>query len=190
VEGVWKDASLLYWANDAIKEIAMRTKRTRDWQYSTAVVGEDSYTLPENSLDVISVFFGDADGRRSQLERIDFQDFNNLPADGNSGRPQFYTIDDDTLYIWPAPDTAGEISFFRYYIPQVVAGTEDETMPFDGRYDAALGLYVKARAFEQIGDYQQADAMLGRYEQAVDRAAAQEGMEAQAGRAVQPREVW
>ena len=187
-EGVWADASLLYWVNAATTEIASRVKNTRDWQYSTSAVGQNSYTLPEQTLEVISVFFGTGDARY-QLQRVEFADFSRLD-DTSTDTPIYYTVDDDALYLWPTPSTADEISFFRFYLPEILAGTEDESMPFNGQYDPAIGLYVKSRAFEQVGDFDTADALLGRYEQMVDRIANQEGIEAQSGRAVQPREVW
>ncbi len=188
-EGVWADASILWWLNSGIKEIAMRAKPSRDWVYTSTVAGAPNYDLPDGSLEVIEVFCGPSTEAQNKLRRIDFQDFTALPLDSDTGTPMYYAIDDSNIYLYPSPDAVYTLSYLRHSVPsELTAGTD--SMPFESRYDAALGYYVKAKAFEQINDWQASDAMLERYEAEAERVRMQEGIEAQVRRANSPLEVW
>lgn len=178
VAGVWADESLLFWANEAARDISIRTKPMRDWEYTTCVVGQDSYVLPANSLEVIEVYCGkDADDNRYQLSRQKFTDWKNL--DIANGKPVYYAIDDEAIYLRPAPDDTYQLSFLRYVMPTALDADTD-TMPFADKYDAAIGYYVKSKAYEQVNDWQSADALLGRYNAEIDKAQVQSTLEANA----------
>lgn len=174
--GIWADDSLLFHANEAGKDIAIKAKPLRDWEYTTCVVGQMSYTLPANSLEVISVFCGkDADDDRRQLTRQDFRDWSNI--DIANAKPQVYAIDDDAILLRPAPDDTYELSFLRYMLPTALTGDSD-AMPFGSRYDAAIIYYVKSKCYEQILDWNSADALLARYNAEMDKVQIQETHEA------------
>jgi hypothetical protein len=69
------------------------------------------------------------------------------------GLPSGYTVYGDSLYLYPEPDVTATLSYFRTYLPTPIASTTATTaMPFSGEHDFALRSYVKARAYEQIGD--------------------------------------
>lgn len=174
--GVWSDTSLLWWANEAVRDLSMKTKPSRDWVYTTTVSGTSTYDLPDNSLEVIEVYCGkDADDDRRQLVRQDFRDWSNL--DIADGKPVYYAIDDTSIILRPAPDDAYELSFLRYSLPTELSADSDP-MPFEDRYDQAINYYIKSKAYEQVLDWNSADALLGRYNAAVETAQIQETHEA------------
>ena len=174
--GIWDDSQLLWWANEAAYDIAIRTKPTRDWQYTTCVVGQSTYDLPDGSLEVIAIYCGnDADDDRVQLVRQEFRDWHNL--DVENGKPKAYAIDDDSIILRPAPDKAYELSYLRYALPaEIVADTD--SMPFESRYNAALSYYIKSKAYEQTLDWGSADALMQRYNMEVEKIQIQETQEA------------
>lgn len=187
---VWTDAALLYHANEAIRDIATQTRCMRDWGYTTAVIGQSSYDLPDRSLEVIKVFFGNSAvaGDRTQLARQDFSDWETTEESLN-GTPLYYAIDDEAIYLRPAPDAAYEISYLRYTYPAELTADSD-TVPFANRANAAIVYYVKAKANEQIKDFESADTFFDRYLNEVDRLSAQYQKEAHADRFLQPSTVW
>jgi len=186
---VWSDDSFLYWANEASKDIAIQTKCSRDWQYTTAIVGQSSYDLPDRSLDVLEVYFGDPTtiGARVQLSRQDFNDWYEL--DATSGTPVYYAIDDDNLFLYPPPDHAYEISYFRYTYPaSMTAGTD--SMPYEDKYNNAISYFLKFKAKEQIDDWDGSDRFYDRYLREIDKIQSQEMKESHSSKFIAPASVW
>lgn len=174
--GIWDDSQLLWWTNEAAYDIAIRTKPTRDWQYTTTVVGQSTYTLPVGSLEVIAVYCGlDANDDRKMLTRAEFRDVFNV--DHDNGTPTHYIIDDDAIRLVPTPDKQYELSFLRYALPAQISVSTDD-MPFGSHYNGAISYYVKAKAYEQVLDWTSSDALLGRYNMEVEKIQMQETQEA------------
>lgn len=174
--GVWSDDSLMYWANEAGRDIATKSKPMRDWVYTTCVVGQSVYPIPTYSLEVIGVYCGkDADDDRRQLTRQDFRDWSNI--DVANGKPLAYAIDDTNIILRPAPDDTYELSFMRYSLPEDI-DADGDSMPFDGNYNSAISCYIKSKAYEQILDWTSADALLARYNAEMDKIQIQETQEA------------
>lgn len=189
VEAVWADTALLWWTNEAAKELAVRTRGNRDWQFATVVAGTSSYLLPDDALQVIDVYCGNSGETLTKLIRQDLNDYAFITPDGQTGFPVTYALDDEYIYLRPAPDAAYELSFFCYSMPtELTAGTDE--MPFASRYNSCIGYFVKSKAFEQINDWQAAGVMRQMFEAEVQRAIQQEGIEAQARRSVVPLEVY
>jgi len=186
---VWHDDSLLWFANEAFRDIATQTKLMRDWQYTTAVAGQSSYDLPDRSLEVIQVYFGsDTDNTRNQLDRQDFTDWDTL--DVTNGTPAVYAVDDDAIYLRPAPATGGdEISYLRYTYPEAMTADTD-TVPFSDRASAAATYYIKSKANEQIKDFESADFFYQRYMSEIDRLIAQARKEKYGDRILAPAQAW
>ena len=186
---VWADDSLLWFANEAFRDIAMQTKMMRDWQYTTAVAGQSSYDLPDRSLEVIQVYFGsDTDNTRNQLDRQDFTDWDTL--DVTNGTPAVYAVDDDAIYLRPAPAAGGdEISYLRYTYPADMT-VDTDTVPFSDRANAAATYYIKSKANEQIKDFESADFFYQRYMSEIDRLVAQARKEKYGDRILAPAQAW
>ena len=144
---VWDDSSLLSFANDALKEIARRTMLLFDEEYTDTEAGVNSCFLPVLTIDIDDVR---CNGRR--LEQVSIREF---PAVERSGAPMFYAVEGGNLYLSPTPDGVYPLRFFRNSLPDPLVTTAD-TMPFDGVYDGLVRAYVKARAYEQILDWESA----------------------------------
>lgn len=176
--GIWTDSSLLFWCNEAAYDMAIRTKPVRDWQYTNTVAGQPTYMMPAGSLEVIAVYVGsDADNDRVMLPRLAFRDVSNL--DHDNGKPRGYIIDDDAIRLIPTPDKQYELSFLRYALPAEITADDDD-MPFNSHYNSAINYYIKSKAYEQVLDWNSADALLGRYNAAIETAQIQETQEANA----------
>ena len=186
---VWADESLLFWTNQAAYDLAVQTKCMRDWQYTTTVIGQSSYDLPERSLEVIEAYYGDSAtvGSRKQLDRQEFSDWS--PLDVVDGTPAVYAVDDEAIYLRPAPNAAYELSYLRYTYPAALTADSDE-MPFADRGNAAISYYVRSKAKEQISDFDGADIFFDRYLREVDKFAAQTQREAHADRYLAPAQAW
>ena len=187
-EAIFSEDSLLFWANESARDIATRAKCIRDWLTAACVVGQEEYAVPSGSLEVIAVFCGsDTDDNRRRLMRQEVTEWGSL--DVANGRPAYYAIDDAYIYLRPAPDAAYELAFQRYALPTEMAEDTD-TVPFDARYNTALSYYIRAKAMEQISDWQAADALLGRYNAEVDKIITQEGHQANAARSTSVTSVY
>lgn len=157
----WADATLLALANDALKEIARRTMLLFDEQYTSTVAGTNSYVLPTLTIDIDDVRCGDR--RLVQVGTASF------PERARSGRPVQYAVEGGTLYLEPTPDAVYELRFFRNYLPDPLV-TGDDELPFEGQHDALVRAYVKARAYEQILDWESARNFDAIYKRGLDDA--------------------
>lgn len=143
----WADPSLLAFANDGLKELAHKTMLLFDEQYADTAASTNAYPLPALTIDIDDVR---CNGRR--LEQVSLRDF---PPTERSGAPVFYAVEGGNLYLSPTPDGVYQLRFFRNYLPDPLT-IGDDAMPFEGQYDALLRSYIKARAFEQILDWESA----------------------------------
>lgn len=183
---IWTDASLLRWLNDASQDFARKTVNLEDEQYATSVVGQESYDLPSYTIDVTSVYFSTND---DSLLRLTMKDYTRSAQGDDSGDPSVYAIHNDALWLNPVPDTADTIRFFRTYYPTpITEGTE--TVPYSGEHEMAMRNYIKARAFEQIGDFVASD----RYQMLYEREAEETSWETKRSRwadePLQPQMGW
>lgn len=183
VEGVWLDASILYWTNEEAVRLAKRAKPIRDEVYTLTVPGQWSYDLPDYTLEPIAVYY---DG--NQMQRVDYGDIRSLD-NGTQGTPRFFAVTEDELVLRPTPDAEGELRYFRYTLPEPIDADDDE-MPFDSQYNTIIEYGVLRRALEQISDWQSAEMYRARYEDMLNEISVQKGIEKQVLRAASPKEVY
>lgn len=183
VEGVWKDASLLYWTNEVVSQLARRSKPLRPEVYTDTANGVYAYALPEGTMEVINLFI---DG--VAIERVDYGDFRTLDQ-VTTGKPRLYAITEGAVELFPTPDAVYPMRLFAYASPiEVIADTD--VMPLDSQYNTLIEYGVLNRCFEQINDWQTAEAYRSRFEMLVDEVLRQKIMEKSARRSVSPREVY
>jgi hypothetical protein len=183
---VWSAASLLHWTNEAARDVARKGKPLRDEQYATLTVGQDSYALPDYTLSIISMIY-EANGNRTELLRRDVHEISLYTS--LSAPPTYYAVDDENIYLYPTPDYAGVLRFWRYHRPTPVTADSD-TVPFGEEYSTAMEYFVFSRAFEQIGDWESASQYRDRYNQAVDELSAHEMGEDSSSSSSPPVEVY
>ena len=184
-DGIWLDSSLLVWTNQAANDFARRTKCLRDEQYATSVVNQYAYAMPDDTLEPIAVYFNDA-----KLRREDYDVWSDLSLfDAGSGVPTTFAVNGNTLVLWPTPAAAESIRYFRYHYPDTIE--DDSDMPFSGQYDEALGYFVRAKAHEQVNDWESANHLMMRYFETCENVLSQKSMERQTLRvSTAPREVY
>lgn len=181
---VWADESILHWTNECAYDIARLAKPLRDEQYETAVIGQGNYALPAQESKGIEVYFDDV-----RLMRLDYSDFATLDSFDDTGTPVYYIVDDESIQLIPAPDSAGTIRYFRFYLPTPIASVDStDEMPFSSNYNTAIGYYVKAHAYMQVADWTSSNEYANRYAAEVDKIRTHETSKALSGRS--PREVW
>lgn len=181
--GVWADESILWWANEAIRDIARQAHTDPHYARISAVVGQPEYSLPAGTTEAVAVFYGD-----TLLTRRLITDFPSKAILSQSGTPRFYIMDDSELRLVPTPDGTEFITFHRYRTPDAI--TADSDMPWGGAYDAAIRYFVKRLAMEQVSDWTAANEYAARYADELNKAITQESRERGSDIAVAPREVW
>lgn len=184
---VWSDTALMWHTNRVVQDVSRRAKPMRDEEYMTVVVGTPDYELPARTLSVIAAIFHDTDGTRTRLTRetLDLLIENN---DGSNGTPVSFAVDDEQIYLYPEPSTAGTLRLWRYTYPAEVSATTD-TLPYAG-YEDVLEYGVLERCFQQINDWESAERYRQRFEEAVGNMAAQKMTEDSALISSAPVEVF
>lgn len=167
-ETVWSDDSLLAWTNEASRDFAYKTRCLADEQYTTTVVGQQSYELPSYTIEPVMAVY-----ETEQLARATPSAFFATAAETTTtGTPTTYTVYGDlhggAIYLHPTPSAAGTLRYWRTYYPTPFDSTDDTgVMPFGSLHDEALRNYVKARAYEQTGELDRAQYHTQAYEREV-----------------------
>ena len=154
----WSDTELQQWINEAIWEINSKT-RCLEKAVSTQTLAEDDYdyAITGNWLSIETIIHdsgtttGDSDTdeasrRLYTLKRIDIKDFGHTRE---TGRPKQYTVWNDTLYIWPIPDSnvsGTTLILFAINLPtDITSSTSSIETP--AYFDHSILNYVKAKAY-------------------------------------------
>ena len=159
---VWADADLMYWTNETARDMSTRVRQNIEETYTNTVSGTADYELPENTQEIVAVYFGHLTGvdDGKLLERESPQSRWTVPSD--TGTPEYYQRMDEVLRLRPIPDSVAELLIRRKVYPTAITSSDDD-MPFRSERDTCIGYGVLERAFEQIGDWQSADAYKARY---------------------------
>lgn len=185
-ENTWEDEAILEWANDASKNIALKTLAWEDEQYANSVADQQGYELPPYTINPISVYYN---GER--LERETYRTWNEADDIAATGTPTHYAVSGDAIYLRPIPFEAQEIRFFRTYYPTPIADVAATTdMPYEDRYNEIIRAYVKARAMEQIREYDSATYYDNLYRNSLMEATHQAYRDEAEDDFTPPQEVW
>jgi hypothetical protein len=186
VASIFSDASILRHYNDAARDFAKKVRPWEDEEYAGALAGQASYSLPTGTIDVKAVYFNGDDEPLTRLNEMDFTYYQQQPATGD---PDRYLVSDGALWLYPTPDVSGTIRFFRTCLPAEVTETSGTTA-FDSQYDFILTKYVKARLYEQLGDYMAADRLTALYNDDLQNAEWQTIRTRTADMSTLPRQTW
>jgi hypothetical protein len=165
VQGIWADESLLYWCNEAARDIASMTGCNTDIATFTTVSGTQSYPVPQDTISVNSALCTASDEASYTMIKVklDFiianSAFRNIPTR--------YYVDDQNIYLYPTPDDIYTISLMRSVRPDEVV--ETGSMPFSDKYNAAITFYIKSKAYEQILDFDTANVFFARYQNELEK---------------------
>lgn len=168
---VWSDDSLLSWYNEATFDIAAKTRLLVDEIYQNTVAAQRSYELETDppTLDIVTMFL---DG--DQLDNEDASSWKKLGDDAltETGTPLYYSAfgTPPAIYLRPIPTEVKQMRVWRHYAPSPLGSvTSASATAFSSRYDRTISDYIKARAFEQVGDWDAADRYNSRYDNGVER---------------------
>lgn len=90
----WTDTEIKRWTNEALRDLARRTKHLRDTTTVTTTAGQAEYTVPANVIEIDLVYYAPGDGRQIPLMHQAFQGMNALwgqNMDRSGGDPQVWT---------------------------------------------------------------------------------------------------
>lgn len=181
--GVWADESILAWTNEAQLDLAKRAETMEEQTYSVSVAGQQTYDLPDHTLEIKQFTYGD-----TPLDRIPISMWTEIDA---SGTPFAWDIVNRAIYLYPTPATAATITIFRRRAPEPIASVSATSpMPFESRHDATIKNYVKAQASLQVSDLNGFNTYMAAYEQAVVNAWVEERQEETSLYYGAPREAW
>jgi len=134
---------------------------------TTSVVSQQEYDYPTNTIAIKRVTY---DGEK--LEPITFREDDAMTLSDAAttaiGRPKFYFVWNETLYLRPVPDTAAlTIKIFSYNEPQEITSTSTFEIPCQFVPDTQY--YVMAAMSAKEGDFEKASYYQNMWNNAVSR---------------------
>lgn len=130
------------------------------------VAGYALYYLPSNFVRVYNVTIEQSDGTVVALKETPFTELDVLDRSA-TGQPERYLISghegDNTIRLWPAPDSAWEVQVRYYGEPGgMVDGTDTPFVP--ERWQDLLVRYALVKCYERENDYNSAQYHRNIYE--------------------------
>lgn len=184
---VWADSSLITWANEAFEDFARKTRLTRAWATGTSAASTSAYALPAGAIEVDTFLYS-----TGRLERVDDIEYQSLAVVATSnGTPSKYTVIGASIYLHPTPSVAKTYRFRYTAPPAAFTSVADTTAtPFAGRHESALRSYIKARAFEQTGEFDVASGFQSLYDREAYETDTERMYDGFGDAAITPRTVW
>ena len=177
----WADADLIQWIDEAITMITVKARVLEsgtteitliDATYSYAISG----TTP-SWIDVEAVFHDSGVTTGSDSHKRIFtlkkEDIRNIGHTSEKGRPKVYCLWDNSLIIWPVPDSIWSGTTLIVYTVTLPSGVTTSTSLIEtpAYFDPAILNYVKAKAH-----YKDKREVLGHYYMNLFNVMIQEGV--------------
>jgi len=166
-QGFITDEFILRSVNRCVRELAQEGY----WCRETVIAAEagvcniDIRSVMPDLQDIYQVCFQ----RPEQIMECvgSFREFTSLRCTiPGAGRPQFYTVQGNTLYVWPPPSEdaeAGFIVFHSYLPPEIHCTAQAVEPPVPPAYDPMLARYALKEAFLRDRSSPEADAKFQQY---------------------------
>jgi hypothetical protein len=185
--GVWSEASLMDWFNDAAYQVAVETKCLVDEQTANTIVGTGAYDLPDYTLTTLAARWHD-----TYLRRASLTEWNQRALDITAtGAPTEYAVEGGNVYLYPIPNAVETLTYTRTYYPTPVTSvTATSDAPYSGRFNDLLCSIIKYRAFSQIGEWDAVRYHKSEADELMARAFAATNAESGALRGSSPTEVY
>ena len=148
------DTDIIRWINQGQNEIVNKNPMIQATATQTSVVAQQTYsinTLAPDILQLEAVIFDGWPLEPTNLERIK-ADLGSSYAT-TPGTPQYFYVWDNTIYLWPVPDTEKSIQINYSRHPMSVASAGDLLGVPDRYYDRVCE-YVMSKAYELDEDWQ------------------------------------
>lgn len=95
---------------------------TVDLEAVPLVAGQATYLVPDETVDLLSVFIRDRSGRDRPLSAMSRSDYADLPNKAQAGEPNsfwFNRLSAPMLVLWPVPtDSLSTVYYYRYTMSQ------------------------------------------------------------------------
>lgn len=140
----WTDEQLITYIDSAQKELIALTGSLKDVIHINLVNGEQVYTLPDNVVNVLAVFYNS--------KKLPFKAMDEKFLTDDKGLPQYVLINmvnDGKIILYPIPDGIDEendyLKVFVTKMPKTITSVND-ILDINGMYDLAIEYYVTYRA--------------------------------------------
>lgn len=172
-QGFLPDEFILRSVNRCLRELAQEGY----WRRETVIAARgsvneiDLLTAIPDVLEIHQVCFqrGDLIMQRA----ASFRDFMNMRCAGpNYGNPQFYTVQGNTLHVWPPPPRdvdPGFIVFHSYLPPELHCAEGASDPPLPRAYDGMLVHFALKEAFQRDRHAVEANAQVQQYAELYER---------------------
>lgn len=112
--------------------------------------------------DIVSIL--ESNGRTTELEMIDYEDYRKNYDDTTQAKPRYYMLDGaGNILIRPVPNTAYTVvlDYWKYLADLVAGGSSNKLL---NEYPEVIETGATARAFRMLGQDQTAEIWEGRFE--------------------------
>lgn len=159
------DSDIIDWINASMRDLIQLNQLGRVKATTASVAKQSDYTLPVGITGLLGVkykgeklqFLSTAEADQVILDRDD-------PTSYPSGTPYYYWVYNDTLTLYPAPDTSNATYITLYYtiFPGIVAADSD-VPGVPAEYHNRIIDYCLAQAYELNGDLQAAQIKMSQF---------------------------
>lgn len=108
-----------------------------------------SYSLPADYMQLVSLFNTDYANEVEQLDLIEFDDL-----DESTGSPDYFSIQENSIYFWPTPGSEYNMRLRYRKLPTKLALGDDPILPEE--YDDVMLDYVLWRIYGMEHDFEAA----------------------------------
>ena len=140
----WTDEQLITYIDSAQKELVALTGSLKDVIYINLVNGEQVYTLPDEVINILAVFYNS--------KKLPFKAMDEEFLTDDKGLPQYVLtnmVNDGKIILYPIPDGIDEendyLKVFITKMPRQITSV-DNILDINGMYDLAIEYYVTYRA--------------------------------------------
>jgi len=150
-------ADIIRWINAAQLDLAYKTEYSQGVATTSSVVGQTQYQMPgTNILKIKAVLYDSVP--------LDFRSFTDVqenilskiqPPNTATGTPTLWYEWDDSIYLFPIPESVETIQLYYIATPATVSSTTD-TLSIPDNYYQALLQWIMSQAYELDDDMQSA----------------------------------
>ena len=161
-EAFWADSEFITWMDEAITDITNKTRCMETAPFSILLAENDyDYAITPSFLDIETVIYDSGDTTSNiQIYALERVDLRILGHERETGRPKEYCLWNDTMLLWPVPDSTASGDSVYLYTISLPSGVTTSISPIEtpAYFDPAVIDFVKAQAY-----YKDTRISLGNY---------------------------
>lgn len=169
-EGFWKDSELMVWINDALFDIAARTRAMQTSENATLVDNTIEYKLSTEFIGVNGVQYTNGTSRFAGLEQANpFDEDKGIGSASEGDIPAYWAEYGNAVWVWPVGTVSSGEKIIVYLVKKPQEISNGDYLPTPAIYDKAVTLYAVAQALLKDGQFSKALNIITRYEAELDR---------------------